>query len=383
MNQSLKLKCGILSFLLSFLTVNMCFGQSSQSALPDWAIGPFVRPEPAQPIITPDSTALFFDPMRQKEVHWEANATFNPAAAVKGNRIIVLYRAEDRSGEAKIGGHTSRIGYAWSKDGITMHRKPTPVLYPRDDNQKKYDWPGGCEDPRVAVTEEGLYVMFYTAWNHKTPRLCVATSKDLLHWQKYGPAFQKAQNGRFLNNASKSASIVTKLVNGKQIITKVNGKYLLYWGEYFVNLATSNDLINWKPMLDSTGSLKRLISPRDGYFDSDLTECGPPALITDKGILLLYNGKNSTGEKGDEDYAAGAYAAGQVLFSLTNPTKVIHRLDKPFFYPKEPYEKSGQYVDGTVFIEGMAYFHDKWFLYYGCADSRVGVAVYRPKHQTD
>ena len=44
----------------------------------------------------------------------------------------------------------------------------------------------------------------------------------------------------------------------------------------------------------------------------------------------------------------------------------------------EPFEKSGQYVNGTVFIEGMVYFKHKWFLYYGCADSRVAVAVYDP-----
>jgi predicted GH43/DUF377 family glycosyl hydrolase len=44
----------------------------------------------------------------------------------------------------------------------------------------------------------------------------------------------------------------------------------------------------------------------------------------------------------------------------------------------EPFEKSGQYVNGTVFIEGMVFFKKKWYLYYGCADSRVGVAVYDP-----
>lgn len=49
---------------------------------------------------------------------------------------------------------------------------------------------------------------------------------------------------------SKSASIVTKLVDGKQVIAKIDGKYWMYWGEKFVNVATSTDLINWEPMLD-------------------------------------------------------------------------------------------------------------------------------------
>ena len=57
---------------------------------------------------------------------------------------------------------------------------------------------------------------------------------------------------------------------------------------------------------------------------------------------------------------------------------MIGRLDVPFFRPVDDFEKSGQYKDGTVFIEGLVYFKSRWYLYYGCADSRVGVAVYDP-----
>ena len=74
------------------------------------------------------------------------------------------------------------------------------------------------------------------------------------------------------------------------------------------------------------------------------------------------------------------YAAGQALFDANDPTHLISRLDEPFFRPMDSFEKSGQYVDGTVFIEGMVYFKGKWYLYYGCADSKVGVAVYDPKN---
>ena len=72
-------------------------------------------------------------------------------------------------------------------------------------------------------------------------------------------------------------------------------------------------------------------------------------------------------------------ATGQALFDANDPTRFITRLDEPFFRPMDSFEKSGQYVDGTVFIEGMVYFKNKWYLYYGCADSKVGVAVYDPK----
>ncbi len=350
--------------------------QSQTNTLPGWAFGGFVRPANINPIISPDSS-VFIDPMTGKKVQWESDNTFNPGAIIKDGKIIVLYRAEDHSGEG-IGFHTSRIGYAESSDGLHFKRRSAPVLFPAKDSQKEFEWPGGCEDPRVAVTENGTFVIFYTQWNRKLPRLGVATSKDLITWQKHGPIFRKAYNGRFFNMATKSASILTKMTGDKQVIAKINGKYWLYWGEHHVYAATSSDLINWQPVLNKNGKLKELISPRKGFFDSDLTECGPPALITKNGILLFYNGKNNPGPDGDKRYSPDSYCAGQVLFDLKDPSKPIARLDVPFLRPMEPFEKSGQYINGTVFIEGMVFFKKKWYLYYGCADSRVGVAVYDP-----
>ena len=145
-----------------------------------------------------------------------------------------------------------------------------------------------------------------------------------------------------------------------------------------VAVATSDDLIEWTPVLNEQNELLGLIYPREHYFDSALTECGPPALLTDKGILLLYNGKNQTDDRRDPRFNAGTYSAGQVLFDAQDPYKVLARLDVPFFRPMADFEKSGQYVDGTVFIEGLTFYHGKWYLYYGCADSMVGVAVYDP-----
>jgi Predicted glycosylase len=315
--------------------------------------------------------------MRKENVKWEESDTFNPAAIVKDNKIFVLYRAEDNSANG-IGKRTSRIGLAESTDGIVMKKHGKPVLFPGEDNMKEFDWSGGCEDPRVTEAEDGTFVMAYTSWNRKVPRLSIATSKDLVNWEKHGPAFAKAYNGRFADVASKSASIVTKVKDGKLVITKINGTYLMYWGEHGVYTATSTDLINWTPGVNEKGELKTLIAPRNGYFDSALTECGPPAILTKKGILLLYNGKNSKDNNRDTHYTAGAYCAGQVLFDKKDPYKVVARLDKPFFTPSADFEKSGQYVDGTVFIEGLVYFKQKWFLYYGCADSKVGVAICDP-----
>ncbi|MDR2026118.1 MAG: glycoside hydrolase family 130 protein [Prevotellaceae bacterium] len=348
-----------------------------QNILPDWALGGFVRPEGANPALTPNAESRFYCPMRKEQVGWEESDVFNPAAVVKDDRIYVLYRAEDNSATG-IGRRTSRIGLAESNDGIHLKRFDEPVMFPAEDGAKEYEWPGGCEDPRVAVTEDGLYVMMYTSWNRKTPRLSVAVSRDLRTWEKHGPVFADAFNGRFKDMACKSGSIVTKMENGKQVIAKVNGQYLMYWGESKVAAAVSDDLIRWTPVLDGKNGILGLIYPRKGYFDSDLTECGPPALITDRGILLLYNGKNSKTDRRDPRFNAGTYSAGQVLFDLNDPYKAIARLDVPFFRPMADFEKSGQYVDGTVFIEGLVFYRQKWYLYYGCADSKIGVAVCDP-----
>jgi predicted GH43/DUF377 family glycosyl hydrolase len=379
MSKYFKIVC--LSALVSVMAIASvgCVAQP-ESQTPEWAWVDFVRPEEVNPIISPDPSSIFDCPLTPGTVAWEEGDTFNPAAAVHNGDVVVLYRAEDRSGEG-IGQRTSRLGYAWSADGLHFERLPEPVFYPVDDSQREEEWPGGVEDPRVAMTEDGLYVMMYTQWNRRQARLAVATSRDLRHWNKHGLAFGKAYDGRFFNEFSKSASVITKIVDGKQVIAKIDGKYWMYWGEKFVNVATSDNLTDWTPMLDSDGNLLKVLEPRTGYFDSDLTECGPPAVMTDDGILLMYNGKNAGDGRRDTLYTANSYCAGQALFDPKEPTKLIGRLDKPFFIPEADFEKSGQYPAGTVFVEGLVLHGGKWYLYYGCADSRVAVAVYNPEEK--
>lgn len=342
-----------------------------------WAWTGFERPAGVNPIISPSRESVFHCPMSGKPIRWEESDTFNPAATVMNGKVVVLYRAEDNTHQG-IGSRTSRIGYASSSDGLHFQRHGAPVLFPdATDPQAAQETPGGCEDPRVCMTSDGLYVMMYTQWNRREARLGVATSRDLVTWQKHGSPFATTCGGRFAHIFSKSASIVTKMEGGRQVIAKIDGKYWMYWGEQFINVATSTDLINWTPMLDADGELLKVVLPRKGYFDSMLTECGPPAVVTKHGILLMYNGKN--GPDGDPRYTTNAYCAGQILFDAKDPSRVKDRLDLPFFIPQDNFEKSGQYPAGTVFIEGLVPFHGDWYLYYGCADSRVGVAVMKGK----
>lgn len=370
-------------FLVAFAVLMSvsAFAQHVPNSEKKWAWLDFVRPEGVNPVISPDTNSVFFCPMKQKVMRWEDSDTFNPAATIINGRIVVLYRAEDNSAVG-IGTRTSRIGYASSADGLHFQRNSAPVMFPGGDAQAFNENGGGCEDPRVAMTEDGTYVMMYTQWNRKCARLGVATSRDLVNWQKYGSPFRKAYNGKFEYHWSKSASIVTKIDSaGRQVIAKINGKYWMYWGEDFINIATSEDLINWTPMVDDKGELVHFIDPREGYFDSQLTECGPPAIMTDDGIILMYNGKNLDDKGTDPNYTPNSYCAGQILWDKNNPTKVLDRLDEPFFIPEASFEKSGQYPAGTVFIEGLVTKNDKWYLYYGCADSQVSVAVRNAKNK--
>ena len=84
---------------------------------------------------------------------WEAAGTFNPAVIVRNDKIVMLYRAQDKQG-------TSRLGYAESIDGIHFTRRDEPVLSPSADYEKD----GGVEDPRL-VQFGDTYYLTYTGYN--------------------------------------------------------------------------------------------------------------------------------------------------------------------------------------------------------------------------
>jgi predicted GH43/DUF377 family glycosyl hydrolase len=341
-----------------------------------WMFGPVEKPKAANPVITPARGATFRSPMNDSTVHWEEFATFNPAAVVRDGSVHLLYRAEDATGEAKIGHHTSRIGLARSDDGLRFTRRDAPVLYPAKDAQSRNEWTGGVEDPRVVVSVDGTYVLTYTQWNRDVPRLAVATSRDLVNWTKQGPAFAKA-GAKYTSVESKSGAILSRLVGDRIVATRVNGKYWMYYNVPHVLIATSDNLVDWTPLEDANGKPLAVLTPRPGYFDSWLVEAGPPALLTSHGIVMLYNAGNSE-QHGDSTLPARVYTGGQALFDARNPVKLVARASAPFIRPTEPYERTGQYTEGTTFVEGLVRFKGRWILYSGTADSRVGVAVWDP-----
>jgi predicted GH43/DUF377 family glycosyl hydrolase len=338
----------------------------------DWTLGPFQRLDSANPCLAPRPESTFHCPVRRKEVRWEEKDVFNPAAVVRNGKVYLLYRAEDT-----VGRHagTSRIGLAESHDGLTFSRRSEPVLYPDNDFMKIYEWEGGCEDPRIVEDEAGTYYLTYTAYDGRLARLCVAVSTDLLHWEKQGLAFGKSANGLYQDVWSKSGSIVCRQAGERLVAARLNGLYWMYWGEADIYLATSENLVDWDPLPYSPGSpaVRYAFSRRLNCFDSALVEPGPPALLTEQGILFIYNSKNSQ-NMGDPALPEGTYAAGQVLMDRRDPSAVLRRTEGYFFKPDKPYEITGQ-VGNVCFLEGLVPFKGQWLLYYGTADSKIAVAT--------
>lgn len=358
-----------------------------------WGLGPFTKQDSVNPILGPNAISTWECELAGP-VAWEEKDVFNPAAVVVDGKVCLLYRAED-----SIGRHlgTSRIGLATSEDGLTFHREPAPVLYPDADELQRYEWEGGTEDPRVCSTEDGGYLMTYTAYDGKRARLCVATSRDLHTWTKHGLAFREMPD-----LWSKSGAIVCRVVGDQLVATRIGGKFWMYWGESYIFCATSEDLIHWNPVVHATSAtssdmpsapqipaqwkaselgvsasereaLVTVIRPRRHRFDSLLVEPGPPAVLTEHGIVLIYHGKNHA-SVGDPSLPPFTYGVGQLLLDANDPTAVLSRPTEPFMIPDRDYEISGQ-VGNVCFAEGLVPWKDRWLLYYGTADSKIAVAT--------
>ncbi|HEX5654161.1 MAG TPA: glycoside hydrolase family 130 protein [Chitinophagaceae bacterium] len=345
----------------------------------------FIKADSVNPVLVPDSSLLFTCPIVKKTVRWEEKDVFNPAAIIKNDTLFLIYRAEDKIG--KFAG-TSRIGLAWSLDGLHFTKHPVPVFYPDEDEQKKWEWEGGCEDPRIVQDENGIYYMTYTAYDGDKARMLVASSPDLYHWTKHGHIFANAYNGKYVGVWTKSGSIVSHYKKGSPVATRIKGKYWMYGGDVNIWAAHSDDLVNWTPVLLQAGEnaplplrhnsteiadFKFVFGPREKKFDSDLVEPGPPAMLTDSAIWLVYNSRNIK-DGGDSSLAEGTYAAGYIVIDKDDPLRVIDRSATYFIKPDKPYEINGQ-VNHVCFVEGLVQYHGKWFLYYGTADSRIAVAV--------
>ncbi|TVR17641.1 MAG: glycosidase [Balneolaceae bacterium] len=264
---------------------------------------------------------------------------FNPASWSDGETIYMLYRAEDSTGIGIWNGE-SVVGLATSRDGLNFERHPEPIYRAVEE----WELPGGAEDPRIAKIDDTFWLT-YTAYDGETARQALASSKDLFEWERHGLIFPQL-------GWTKAGAIVPK---------QINGKYWMYFGDTNIWIAHSEDLINWTPIEEP------VMRPREGMFDSGLIEPGPTPLITEHGILMLYN-------SADDNLV---YRTGQALFDINDPAKLLKRSDDFFLEPDTELEVDGQ-IPNVVFIEGLSKLGDTWYLYFGMGDSGIGVATWTP-----
>src|SRR5437870_10032106 len=300
----------------------------------DLLFGPWTRAS-NDPILSPQGTT------------WESAGAFNPAVVLYKGKIVMLYRAQDAAG-------TSRLGYAESTDGIHFTRRLEPVLSPETDYEKD----GGVEDPRLQKFGD-TYYLTYTGYNKKDAQLCLATSRDLIHWERKG-VILPAYKGNWNIGWTKSGAIV---------LGKIQGKYWMYFlgtsadKTDQMGLAYSTDLIHWTEATQTP-----VLPRRPGQFDSRVVEPGPPPIITRDGIVLIYNAADDK----------LVYRTAVAVFDPHDPSKLLSRTEKPIFAPEKEWEKVGQ-VPNVVFVEGMVRQDSRYLFYYGAADKYVGVAEARAK----
>jgi predicted GH43/DUF377 family glycosyl hydrolase len=209
------------------------------------------------------------------------------------------------------------------------------------------------EDPRLQKFGD-TYYLTYTGYNKKDAQLCLATSHDLIHWDRKG-VLLPAYKGNWNKGWTKSGAIVPE---------KIDGKYWMYWlgtaadKTDQMGISYSTDLLHWTEATETP-----VLPRRAGQFDSRVVEPGPPPIVTQSGIVLVYNGA-------DDELI---YRTGAAVFDRKDPRKLLSRTDRPIFAPEKEWEKVGQ-VPNVVFVEGMVCQGKRWLFYYGGADKDVGVA---------
>jgi len=298
-------------------------------------IGPFVDFE-ENPILMPGSG-------------FDSKGAFNPTVINEDGHYFMLYRAE-----SLVYDFTGRIGLARSQDGFNFARHPEPVIVPGKDFDRF-----GCEDPRLVRIEDTYYLTYVgNCGGYERGNICLATSKDLIQWEKQGSILKPQRNWN--RGQVKAGAILPQRINGKQVMYFMGEKEP--W-KTAIGLAYSNDLTNWYELLNEP-----VLLPREGYFDSQGVEPGPPPLLTEEGIWLIY-----CGWAGDCVYKVGA-----ALFSKDDPSKVLQRSDEPILTAKD-WGKAFGGIANHIVAEGLVKDGNRWFLYYGAADRACCLAMWEER----
>lgn len=281
---------------------------------------PILRPDPAHP--------------------WEAGAVFNTAAILDKGLVHLVYRATDTSSRGSEAHYINSLGYAVSKDGIHFNRLCDPILGNDVPQEAR-----GPEDPRIVKLGD-TFTMMYTGYGGRFDgdyRICLATSPNLIHWQRHGV---------MLDEPNKDASLFPEQIGGKYV--------MFHRRDDGIWLANSADLRHWAD--------HRLIARplSDSDWESVKIGIAGPPIKTSDGWLLIYHGV-ADGPR---------YSLGVMLLDSDDPGIVLARQREPILEPELDWEIHG-HVPNVVFSCGQVVIGDDIFVYYGAADTAIGVAAMR------
>lgn len=292
---------------------------------------------PENPILLPQAANPF-----------EAKLVFNPAAIALGDSVHILYRAMSAD-------NTSTMGYARSVDGIHItERLATPAYVPRIRAEQKLGKPdgnSGCEDPRLSVIDDRVY-MTYTAYDGVHPPRGAVTSISVHDFlEKKFEAW------------SDPALITPDGVDDKDLAllpARVEGGFLLY---HRIGGRICADVLSTLAPGTKVNKCIEIMGPREGMWDAAKVGIAGPPLKVEGGWLMLYHGVSRRSK----------YRVGAVLLDESG-MQVMARTADPLFEPLEDYELEGE-VKNVVFPCGGVVRGDTLVMYYGGADKVVGVAT--------
>lgn len=278
---------------------------------------------------------------------WENKAVYNPGVTIYDGRILILYRAQ---GDDMI----SRFGLAFSDDGYHIaERLPEPVFEPDLDTEYEQL---GVEDPRISKIGDSYYIA-YTAAS--------------LYPALFGQGVEERESGetpwRVRVSIAHTADFRTFSRHGV-IVTHVDSKDAALFPERIKNqfLLIHRVIPNIRLAIADEISRFRergpVFGPDQKSWDSDMVGAGAPPIKTPYGWVMIYHGVRDK-----------SYSLGLALLDPHDPLRVLGRSKKPILSPEEDYEKKGQ-INNVVFCCGAVKKDDELLVYYGAADSTIGVA---------
>jgi len=327
----------------------------------------------------------------------EVEGVLNPAAARGTDGQLYLFpRLVAKGNYSRIG--IARVKFSEAGDPTGVERLGI-ALEPEADYERRPNGGGGCEDPRVTYVKSlQRYVMSYTAFSAQGPRIALAISEDLFHWERLGLATYALWHGIELGNVDdKDASLFPVAIpnpSGHPELAMLHRP--LFPGtrpEETACCPTSREVdldresiwISYCPMalrghdpnrLGRFTSHHRLATPVSPWERLKIG-AGTPPIMTRHGWLILYHGVRELTQPNASEHHL-CYSAGVMVLSKEHPQMIRYRSTEPVLTPELPEECHGT-VAHVVFPTGIDRRDDlgapdRLDVYYGMADNRIGAA---------